>query len=361
MKRVTITIKKPQESYDIVIGNDLIKNLQKYIKFSEYTKVVLITDDNVWRSWQQVIETALPLNTPHIILPPGEQAKNIDSLQIIWKKLLDIGCDRKSLIINFGGGVIGDIGGFAASTYMRGIDFINIPSTLLSQIDASVGGKTGFDFVGIKNLIGTFNQPNAVFIDVQTLTTLPKREFISGFAEIIKTGLIFDKDFFETVTSKNPSEFSESELIKIIEKSCDLKSTIVQMDEKENGKRKLLNFGHTIGHAIESISLETDKPLLHGEAVSIGMVAEAKIAKEIGLFTQEEATIIKEKLQNAGLPITLPNFSTESIIKKMKSDKKNSGGHINFTLLKKIGDAIINQTVDEEVIKKILNNVSMEQ
>jgi len=354
MKSVTVTIKKPQESYNIVIGNDLIKNLGTYIKFSDYTKVVLITDKNIWRRWHSILVSALPSETSSIILPSGEKEKTIQTIQIIWENLQKASCDRKSLVINFGGGVIGDIGGFAASTYMRGIDFINIPTTLLSQIDASIGGKTGFDFAGIKNLIGNFTQPKAILIDVMTLQTLPKREFVAGFAEIIKHGLIKDKQYFEQVTEKNPLLFSKEELIEIIYNSCVIKANVVQNDETENENRKILNFGHTIGHAIEAISLETDTPLLHGEAVSIGMAAEAAIAQKIGLLSEEEAILIKNKLNDTGLPTDIPHYKIKAIFEKMLSDKKNARGKINFTLLKHIGEAVINQTVPETVIKEVL-------
>lgn len=354
MKKLTITIEDKQKSYDIIIGNNILSELQNIIDISAYTKIAVITDENIWQNWQQVIENALPSQTLHIILPPGEKAKTIDTIQIIWKKLLAPKFDRKSLIINFGGGVIGDMGGFAAATYMRGIDFINIPTTTLAQVDESVGGKTGIDFANIKNLIGTFNQPAKVIIDVATLNTLPKREFISGFAEIIKHGIIKDKAYFDFVTSKDPLSFTQIELVEIIEKSCEIKAEIVEKDEKEKNLRKLVNFGHTIGHAIEALSFETERPLLHGEAISIGMIAEAKIANKIGLLDKKDLEIIIKKLHDAGLPTEIPDFSIEKIIKKMQTDKKNVGGEINFTLIKQIGDGIINQIINEEIIKKSL-------
>ncbi len=358
MKRIPITIKlKTEESYHVIIGDDILTQLDKLIDFSIYTKLVVITDETTGKWWHKKLMHALPQNASTITLPPGEKAKTIYTIEIIWKELLKICCDRKSLVINFGGGGISDMGGFATSTFMRGVDFINIPTTLLAQVDASVGGKTGFNFAGIKNLIGNFTQPKAVIIDVAVLTTLPEREFLSGFAEIIKHGLITDKNYFKKVTSKKPLLFSSEELVEIITRSCEIKAAIVAQDEKESGKRELLNFGHTIGHAIEALSLETKNPLLHGEAISIGMSAEAVIAHKIGLLSKDASKIIKEKLNEAGLPTTLPDFKREKIIEKIKSDKKNFAGNINFSLLKQIGEGVCNQSVSEKIIKSVLANI----
>jgi 3-dehydroquinate synthase len=279
-----------------------------------------------------------------IAVSSGEQAKQIETVQSIWKALHKNGCDRKSLLINLGGGAICDVGGFAASTFMRGIDFMNIPTTLLAQVDASMGGKTGIDFEGVKNLVGTFSRPIKTIIDVDLLKTLPAREFIAGFAEIIKHGLIADVEYFRMVTSKHPLQFTRSEMIKIIARSREIKSAIVTSDPKEKGARKLLNFGHTVGHAIESLSLDTERPLLHGEAVAIGMVAEAEISESVGYICSADVELIRRVIEHAGLPTSVRNFSTKDIERKMRSDKKNEGGVINFTLLKKIGKAVINQT-----------------
>ncbi|MBI2085740.1 3-dehydroquinate synthase [Candidatus Daviesbacteria bacterium] len=341
-------------SYNVYIGSGIISNLPDLINSKNYSNIALITDNVVEKYCLKDIEKALPKNFFKIIIGAGEQFKNIETVQDIWQKLLLNGCDRKSLVINLGGGTISDVGGFAASIYMRGLDFLNIPTTLLAQVDASVGGKVGIDFAGIKNLIGTFNQPKAVIIDVNTLSSLPKREFLSGFAEIIKHGAIKDRKYFDKVTSKHPLKFTTEELSQIISSSIKIKTDIIQDDETENDTRKILNFGHTVGHAIESLSLETKTPLLHGEAVSIGMATEAKLSHSLGLIPSSDLKIIEQSLINAGLPISIPNMTTKAIIKKMQSDKKNVGGKINFTLLRKIGTAIINQTVPTPVIKQAL-------
>lgn len=355
MKKLAIHLPAthPRE-YPIFVGANLIEKIETVFDFSGYSKLFVITDEVVAPLYLDKLKSCLPAKTPEIILTSGESAKDIGNLTKIWQAMIDAHLDRKSLVINLGGGVIGDIGGFAASTYMRGIDFINIPTTLLSQVDESVGGKTMIDFHGIKNIVGTFYQPSAVIIDVETLKTLPERQLLNGFAEIIKHGLIKDKSYFELVTSKKPADFSQKELVAIIARSNEIKAEVVQKDEKESGSRKIVNYGHTVGHAIEALSLETDKPLLHGEAISIGMVVENKIAVENGLLSKADAELIKNSLENAGLPVEVPDFKADDILEKMKLDKKNVGGKINFTFLKQIGEGVINQTASEEIIKEVL-------
>ncbi len=356
MKKLSIHLPAtPQREYPILVGADLIEKIQTLFDFSRFSKLFIITDDTVAPLYLEKLQNNLPTIVENIILPSGEKSKDIQTLQKIWQAMIDAKLDRKSLVINLGGGVIGDIGGFAASTYMRGIAFINIPTTILSQIDESVGGKTMISFHGIKNVVGTFYQPSAVIIDITTLNTLPPRQLLNGFAEVIKHGLILDKNYFELVTSKNPKEFNESELIEIISRSNEIKADVVQKDEKESGYRKLVNFGHTVGHAVEAISLETDKPLLHGEAVSIGMVAENQIAVAKGLLSETDAQQIKVALKYTELPVDIPHYKPEEILQKMQLDKKNADGKINFTLLKTIGEAVIDQTATEEFIKKALN------
>jgi 3-dehydroquinate synthase len=358
MEKLAITIPATsQTTYPIFIGKNLIEKISELFSLQKYSKIIVLSDENIAPYFLNKTLTSLPKDTTSCVLKPGEKEKNIESLQKIWKHLHDIDADRKTLLINLGGGVIGDIGGFAASTYKRGIDFINIPTTVLAQVDESVGGKTGFDFAGIKNLIGTFDQPNAVIIDVETLKTLPEREFISGFAEIIKHGIIKDKNYFKKVTSKKPLDFTEDQLVEIIKESCEIKASVVEKDEKETGLRKLVNFGHTVGHAVEALSIETDKPLLHGEAISIGMVIESQMAHELGLISKEDIDTIATSLDKAGLPIKIPPFDSNEIIKKMKSDKKNSNGNINFTLIKKIGEGVIDQIIDEENIRETLSEL----
>jgi 3-dehydroquinate synthase len=356
MKQLSVNIKNPEKSsYQILIGSSLLKNISKYVDFSKYSKIAIITDTNVLPHLDN-LKTGIKRDSLVVALEPGEKNKNIKTVEKIWKSLTDSGFDRKSLIINLGGGVVTDMGGFAAGCFMRGIDFINIPTTLLSQVDASIGGKTGINFENIKNLIGTFSQPFMTLIDTETLHTLPKREFISGFAEIIKHGLIKDKDFFNYLGSKQPYSFSPEEIVNIIEKSCLIKKEIFEKDPVENGPRKILNFGHTIGHAIESLSHDTQNPLLHGEAIAIGIMAEGKMSEIFGLINDKEMALIKRTLENAYLPIKT-DLDVSLILKKIKNDKKNNFGQIKWTLLKEIGNASYDFDAKEEIVKKALSSV----
>src|SRR3989344_3985166 len=227
---------KVLNQYDVIIGLDLLQNLNSLFDFSKYSKIIIITDSNIDRIYSEKI--GLGKEVEKIVINPGEENKNFETVQEIWKQLQRIGSDRKSLVINLGGGVVGDMGGFAASTYMRGIDFLQIPTTLLAQVDASIGGKVGVNFNGIKNLIGSFNQPIGVVCDILLLKTLPDREFIEGFGEIIKHGVIADKEYFNLVTSKNPREFSDEELVEIVEKSCRIKKKIIEEDVLEKNIRR---------------------------------------------------------------------------------------------------------------------------
>jgi len=355
MKKIHVHIKNDRrQDYPIFIGVGLLEKINSLIGITKYSKAVIVTDRNIPSSLVQNLQSALPIENSIVVLDSGEQNKDLDNVKEVWKILKDQGFDRKSLVINLGGGVIGDIGGFAASTFMRGIDFLQIPTTLLAQADASVGGKVGINFLGIKNLIGTFQQPIAVIIDVNTLSTLPQREFISGFAEIIKHGLIADEKYFKSVTAKKPQDFSQEELIEIIEKSCQIKVQFVSQDEKEGGRRKLLNFGHTIGHAVEALSQKTNHPLLHGETISIGMIVEGKISNLLDLLSDEEYKRLEQAIIHAGLPTETSGIKVHEILEKIKSDKKNEKGNTNWTLLKGIGKAIYNQKVEDLIVRKVL-------
>lgn len=336
--------------YKVYIGSGLLENLQQIIDIKNFSKVVVITDEKIPVEFLGQFE--------RIIVPSGENFKNIETVQKIWTEMLRLGVDRKTLIINLGGGVIGDMGGFAASTYMRGVKFLQVPTTLLSAVDASVGGKVGVDFAGVKNLIGSFNQPIGVIVDIDTFETLPDREFVSGFGEIIKHGIITDPEYFKKVTSKKPREFSKEELIEIIKGSCEIKAGIISADEKESGNRKLLNFGHTVGHALESASLETDSPLLHGEAVSIGMIAEARISMQLDLIDESTVLEIKTTLKNAGLPVEVRVENIDKIIDLISRDKKAESGKINWTLISQIGKGVINKQVDDDMVKTAIESIS---
>lgn len=338
------------EKYQVYIGEGLLERLTEIIDLEKFSKVVVITDEKIPQEFLNQFEK--------ISLPAGEETKNIKTVQVIWEKMLELGCDRKTLVINLGGGVVGDMGGFAASTFMRGVQFLQVPTTLLAAVDASVGGKVGIDFAGVKNLIGSFNQPIGVIVDVDTFKTLPDREFISGFGEIIKHGLVANQEYFIKVTRKKPREFSEKELIEIIKRSCEIKAKIISEDEQESGSRKLLNFGHTIGHAIESLSLETNSPLLHGEAVSIGIIAEAKISERMGLLNEGEFLEIEKAFNNAGLPTRYQTGDLDKVFRLLSKDKKSEAGIINWTLIKRIGEAVIDQQVQDGFVKSAIQYIS---
>jgi 3-dehydroquinate synthase len=356
MQNITLQTPARPHDYQISIGTCILGKIAEYIDLTSYSQAFIVTDQNVAKHWLSAITGPLTIKNSYLIMPAGEQSKNIDTLQNIWQAMRQAGCDRKSLVIALGGGVVGDIAGFAASTYMRGVDCLQVPTSLLAQVDSSVGGKTAIDFDGVKNLVGTFNQPVAVIIDTQVLSTLPKREFISGFGEIIKHGLICDANYLKEVTAKKPHDFTPTELESIIAGSCRIKAAVVTEDEKESGLRKTLNFGHNIGHAVESLSLGTTKPLLHGEAISIGMAVEADISKSLGLLSNNEVETIKEALKAAGLPVTCPDFSPQEIIEQQRSDKKNSFGTTRFVLLTNIGKSVWDKQVDDQTITSAIAN-----
>lgn len=356
MKKIILTLAKDSvpKNYPIFIGNHIIEKIGLLFDLKKYSAAFIITDKNIKPLFLDKLQKALKINSLYYALPTGEKEKNINNIEKIWNAMLLAKCDRKTLVLNLGGGVIGDIGGFAASTFMRGVDFLNIPTTLLSQVDSSIGGKNGINLSEIKNLIGTFNQPLGVIIDIQTLKSLPTREFLSGFAEIIKHGLIKDRKYFNQITDKPPLKYDSEEMADIILRSCQIKWDIVKSDETEKSQRKLLNFGHTIGHAIEALSVNTKNSFFHGEAVSIGMAVEAKISYLLKLIKLQELEIINNSLSQTGLPISFSNIATESILKKIASDKKNEKGNVYFTLISGIGKAIYNQIVPNEIIIQAL-------
>lgn len=356
MKTLNITTPAVATTSTIHIQDGALNKSAQLLEAAKYSKVFVVSDEGAAQHLSALMQQ-LPAETKSLVLPPGESNKTINAVQKIWIALQQAGCDRQSLVINLGGGIVCDLGGFAASTYMRGVAYANIPTTLLAQVDASVGGKNGCNEAGVKNLIGTFTQPRHVIIDPNVLATLPKRELTAGFGEIIKHGLIASKAHVQQATAKLPSEFSAAELAEIIAESCTIKHAIVVADITEKGERKKVNFGHTVGHAIESLSLATNKPLLHGEAVSIGMMAETYIAHTNGLITQEVVDTVKTILTTTGLPTAYAGLSAEEIIKKMKSDKKNTAGEINFTLLTKIGECLIDQSASMPTITAALQKI----
>ena len=315
------------------------------------TNVVIVTNPTVSgyhleTLLKQITATQLQVVT----IPDGEEYKTLETVENILNECFEYKLDRKSLLIAFGGGVIGDMTGFTASLYQRGIDFIQIPTTLLSQVDASVGGKTGVNNAYGKNLIGAFYQPKAVYIDPAFLETLPKREFAAGVAEVVKMAVMFDKDFFHYLED---TDLNNSESIKeMIAKSVSLKAWVVNQDEKEAGIRAVLNYGHTFGHVVENETNYTT--YLHGEAVAIGMVMANALAIELGLMTKDEAEAVKSLLIASNLPTEYTIKDIDSFYEHFFLDKKSAKGSIKFILPQGLGNYKVVSDIDEEIVKKVL-------
>ncbi|MCX2574965.1 3-dehydroquinate synthase [Pedobacter sandarakinus] len=327
--------------------------LKALLERNTYSKVFILADEHTSEICLPVFQSLMDdfADFDLIETSAGEENKNIDFCIGIWKTLLDFGADRKSLLINLGGGVITDMGGFIASTYKRGIDFINIPTTLLSQVDASVGGKTGIDIDHVKNMVGTFSLPKMVFIETQFLTTLPQRELLSGFAEMIKHGLIYDKAYYEELKTSNYQTPSAAHIYRSVE----IKNEVVTIDPQEKNLRKILNFGHTIGHALESYSLDHDEnPLTHGEAIAIGFVCEAALSIKNSTLTKSELKDISEYILSLYPKYDIKEESFDSLLALMQSDKKNEDGNILFSLLETTGKCTFNcRVADSDILSSL--------
>ena len=357
--RMNITCdRKP--CYDIVFSadfDDLIAELSGF-HIAE-RKVAVITDTNVKELYGEQIMALLDGNCKKSVLyafEPGEEHKTLDTVKDIYRFLIEEKFDRKDLLLALGGGVTGDITGYTAATYLRGIDFIQIPTTLLAQADSSIGGKTGVDFEGYKNMVGAFYMPKLVYMNVSTLKTLSDRQFYSGFAEIMKHGLIKDAVFYEWLLD-HMYEICDREpetLLEMVEKSSLIKKLVVEKDPTEKGDRALLNFGHTIGHAIEKYKNFT---MTHGECVALGAVAAAFISWKHEWLSMEEYYEIRDMFVPFNLPISIEGIDPEEILRLTRSDKKVEGNHIKFILLKKVGKAVIDKTVSDQDILNALNEI----
>ena len=336
------------DTYDIHI-NDWTA-LNELISTRSYSSIVVIVDENTTAHCLPTFVFNFEHKFDIIEIESGESNKSLETCHGIWSTMMDFGIDRHSLCINLGGGVIGDMGGFCAATFMRGMDFVHIPTTLLSMVDASVGGKLGIDFDNYKNLIGVICDPQGVFIFTDFIETLPTREVRSGFAEVIKHGLIADKDAYDRDIEIDLETFTDWEAL--VAHSVGIKKHVVMQDSTEKSIRKVLNFGHTIGHAIESINLDTGHHLLHGEAIAIGMIIEVYMSHQLGYLSLEDAELIKNHFTRiyGHHPESIPPL--EDIQAAMKHDKKNIGGKVLFSLLANIGEGNYNQEVSEEIVKK---------
>ncbi|MFN3998998.1 3-dehydroquinate synthase [Algoriphagus sp.] len=335
----------------IIFTSEAANTLSGALASLSYSRLVVLTDANTQSNCLPTIFEALTNDSVFISVNPGEINKNLETCSKIWAEMTEASLDRKALMLNLGGGVITDMGGFCASLYKRGIRFINIPTTLLSQVDASVGGKLGVDFNGLKNHLGVFNEPETVIIAPEFLKTLPQAELRSGYAEILKHGLIRDKAYFEKLKSEN---WENQDWESLIMHSVGIKKAVVQADPKEVGLRKILNFGHTIGHAFESYFLDSENHLLHGEAIALGMICEGFLSfQKIGFSFEELNQLTKMMLQIYGKV----DFSTDQldpILDLCLQDKKNEGSTLLFSLLNSIGDCDYNIPIKREEIREAI-------
>lgn len=351
MKKLTVDL--GDRSYPILIGEGIIQREQLYRKYIAHRHYLIVTNRTLYDLYQDdLLAMAKGEHEWILVLEDGEQYKNRESLFAILTRLLELEANRKSLLVAFGGGVIGDLVGFAASIYQRGIDFIQIPTSLLAQVDSSVGGKTAINHELGKNMIGSFYQPQAVLIDPTLLKTLPKREYISGLAEVVKYGFIQDYEYLTWLVEHVDSILSlDYETVgELIYRSCAAKSHIVHLDEEESGIRATLNLGHTFGHAIERAY--GYQGILHGEAVAIGINMAAELSLKLGYLTEEEREYVSDVLRRFQLPLRSERyFPTNELLATMRLDKKNMDGDIRFVLFESIGKALIRGGVDEALIK----------
>lgn len=354
--RMTVNYaKKP--CYDIVFEKDFsgLKSELESFQVQE-KKICIVTDTNVEKLYAATLKDLISPICAKIVVfsfSAGESSKNLETVQSLYEFLIQEKFDRKDLLLALGGGVVGDLTGFCAATYLRGIDFIQVPTTLLAQVDSSIGGKTGVDFLEYKNMVGAFHMPKLVYMNINTLRDLDNRQYFSGMAEVLKSGLIKDGMFYEWLISNmyEICEKDEATLGEMISRCCSIKKMVVEKDPTEQGERALLNLGHTIGHAIEKYK---NFELLHGECVALGIVAAAFLSWKKQLLSMEEYYEIRDMFVPFYLPISIDNLDVNSILALTKSDKKMENGQIKFVLLKKVGKAVIDSSVtDSELLAAI--------
>ncbi|MDR7115689.1 3-dehydroquinate synthase [Caulobacter sp. BE254] len=360
----TIPVGLGARAYDVVVGTGLIDRAGEHIApLLKRKRVAVVTDTNVGEHHGERLANALEhagIATDVILVPPGEETKSFEGLADLSDRLLALNLERGDMVIAFGGGVVGDLTGFAAAIYKRGIDFIQIPTTLLAQVDSSVGGKTAIDTPRGKNLIGAFHQPRLVLADLDILATLPARELACGYAEIIKYGLLGDFAFFEWLEAhvKAVLERDTAALVRAVGRSVEMKAQIVAEDEKETGRRALLNLGHTFGHAVEG-EMGFGDALKHGEAVGLGMAQAFRFSVRQGLCSAQDAVRAEAAIKAAGLPTRLSDirpepFSADALIAHSAQDKKAEGGLLTFILVRGIGDAFVAKDVDRAALRAFL-------
>lgn len=335
---------------EIIFGKPCWDALTKWVNGHHYSSVFVVTDENTQVHCLPSFKANTNFEFTELIMPAGEENKHINTCTSLWESLSELGADQKSLLINLGGGVVTDLGGFVACTFKRGIDFINIPTSLLAMVDASVGGKTGIDLGPLKNQVGIIEEPKMVLIDTDFLETLPQNEYRSGYAEMLKHGLIQEPKYFEVLSTF----LDRDAILPHIYHSVGVKAKVVSEDPYEHGPRKILNFGHTLGHAIEShflVSLNK-KRLLHGEAIAIGMVLEGFLSSELTGLSLDDANRIKAVFGAIYSAVSFDAATISDIISLLSHDKKNESGNVLFVLLESMGKAVWNQSVSNELIRK---------
>jgi 3-dehydroquinate synthase len=342
-------------TYAVCIGDRpaLIGQINQQLGARRWSRVAVLVDENTEPDcWPLVQEANWPEGTERLEVPSGEDYKTIGTCEGLWEAFVDLGMDRHSLLVNLGGGVIGDMGGFAASTFMRGFAFLNIPTTLLAQVDASVGGKLGVDFNGLKNMIGLFANPRAVLICPEFLATLPYEQLRSGYAEVIKHALIRDPEHWEQLAGKGMDHIGDWEVL--IARSVHIKRAIVEEDPLESGLRKILNFGHTLGHAVETLQLDSEHPLLHGEAIAVGMIAESWLSTRACGLAEAECDRIAHNIASVFPQANLSEVTVEGMLELMRLDKKNLAGEIRLSLLAAPGQCLPDQVLPGSSLPDLL-------
>ncbi len=354
----TLRVELGRRAYPIHIGSGLIARPELLVPFIQAGRAAVVTNTTVAPLYLERMAaglTASGLDVVRIVLPDGEAYKNWETLNAVYDRLLEARCDRQTTLIALGGGVIGDLAGFAAATSQRGVAFVQVPTTLLAQVDSSVGGKTAINHPSGKNMIGAFHQPLAVLADVNTLATLPERELRAGLAEVIKHGLIRDLDFFEWIEANIGQLLGRDTeaLVHAVRRSCEIKAQIVALDERETGPRALLNLGHTFGHAIETAMGYGE--WLHGEAVAAGMVMAADLSHRLGSLGKDDVRRVVALLKRTGLPVTVSGITAPRFIELMSVDKKAAAGRIRFILLDRLGSAVICGDVPQDALLATLS------
>jgi 3-dehydroquinate synthase len=355
MKKVNVEL--GGNGYEVRVGEELLERVGLWLREKEYSdKAVIITDTTVGKLYADVLEGSLKtadFKVTLLQLPVGEEQKSLETATGLYDKLMDAYVERTTPVLALGGGVIGDLAGFVAATYLRGLPLVQVPTTLLAMVDSSIGGKTAVDRGNLKNIIGTFYQPRLVVADIGTLNTLPENELANGLAEVIKSAAIRNDNLFKflEINIDKARELHPEVIEDMVPETARIKAEIVEKDEKEEGLREILNYGHTIGHAIEAVS---GFELKHGQAVAIGMIAAARISSLMGILEESEVARLEVLIRRAGLPVAMSGLDKEKVMEAMQHDKKVRQNKIRFVLLKSIGDAFISDEVDPALVREVL-------